>query len=238
VQAFTGQVDFVRRRGQFSKQHFFESPQGTHLDITHGKAAKELAQGIERAIEEVLTKIPVYALVKSTDAVHIPARVVLKDEDMDYEPIQFVGQTLTGKELPDWIRVDSDDGRLLVLSAPKSIEDDLPLPVKIDLAHAEGPVASVTVKVVGNRYVGNASPWFVITAPIVARFADTAKCLLERGVRTALHDHFSELFDFNRRTVREKTLGAWLQVMNRILCLLRSAAGANLAIAASSAPRI
>lgn len=228
VAAFSAQETFVRRRGTVSRRSFFESASGRHLDQTHATAARDLAQGVERAIKDVLQKIPVSSLVRSdSDAVLIPARAFLAD-DNDYQPISFAGSLTRGTALPQWCQLDPDNGRLVAVRPPGPT--DLPMTIQVDLSHAEGHVANALATVIDTRYPPNASPWFSITVPIVLRYADQNRCTLERGVRIALLDHFSEIFDFQRRTAREKSLGAWLQVMTRILCLLRAAAGSNLSL--------
>lgn len=232
IQVFSEQTHFVRRRGQVSKMCFFETAQGNHLDQTNSKAALDLAQLTERALQAVLQQIPVSSLGADADPVRIPARAFLSD-DADYEPLRFTGTIVGGAALPQWLRLEPDDGRIVASRPPSASE--LPMKIQADLLHAEGTIAFASCTIVAERFPPSSAPWLVSTAPIAQRYGDPNKCPLERGVRAALLEHFSEVYDFNHRTVRERPLGVWLDAMVRILRLLRAAAGANLALAPAPA---
>jgi len=229
IQVFSEQTHFVRRRGQVSKMCYFETAQQHKHDQTHARAALDLAQRIEKAVQSVLQQIPIASLAVEADPVRVPGRAFLA-EDKDYLQLRYAATTAVGGELPPWLRIEPDDGRLVATKLPPA--GDLPLNLKIELFQAEGATSHATCTIVGDRFPHPSGPWLVCTPPIGQLFTDGSRCPLERGVRAALHEHVAEVYDFNRRTARERSLGVWLGAMVRIMCLLRSAAGANLAWAA------
>jgi len=224
IQMFSGQTRFVRRRGQVSKLCYFETAQGQFLDQTHNKAALELGSTIERAIQTVLQHIPVNALMNEADQVRIPCRAFLS-EDSDYEPLRCHASLASGGgPLPNWVSLDPDIGWISATRQPTPSE--LPLQLRVEFAHAEGTVQTANCSVIAESAQ---SSWMMVTVPIAQRFNEPARCPLERGVRAALHEHFNELYDFNKRISRDRPLGAWLQTMGCIMRLLRSAGGSSLA---------
>jgi len=207
---------------------FFETAQMHHVDQTHSRAALELAQSAEKALQAVLQQMSAASLVADADAVRIPGRAFLS-EDKDYRPLRFSATLPSGEALPQWLRIEPDDGRLVTTRMPNTTE--VPLKVKVELMHAEGAITSGVCTIVGDRYTPTSAPWFTATGPIAQRYADSNTCALESGVRKALLEHFSEVYDFHRKSPRERSLGAWLDAMARILGLLRAAAGINMALA-------
>jgi len=232
ISAFSDQTRFVRRRGMVSKMCYFESPGGKFHDQTGAKAAADLMVMIERALQAVLGQIP-FGSLSEADAVCIPARAFLSD-DSDYEPLLFSATTASGAPMPSWLRVNADTGQISASRPPVAAE--LPVQLRFDLGAAEGPVAKANVGIVAQNFTGSAAPWFIATTPLAQKYNDSTRCPLERGVWSGLYEHFSEIYDFTRRTSKEKTLGAWLEVVARILRLLRTASGAGLALDPYSAP--
>lgn len=104
--------------------------------------------------------------------------------------------------------------------------------LQVEFGHAEGNVHTATCSVTAEQPSGSSTPWHMATLPIAQRYHDPNRCPLERGIRVALLEHFNEVYDFSKREARQRPLGAWLETMCRILGLLRSAAGAGLALAA------
>mmetsp|Transcript_16192 Transcript_16192/g.48089 ORF Transcript_16192/g.48089 Transcript_16192/m.48089 type:complete len:641 (-) Transcript_16192:72-1994(-) len=229
IAAFSEQKSFVFRRGTVSKRCYFETATENTGDLTHAQAASDLAHFVDRALHAVLQKIPAASLSSEGDPVIIPARMVLS-EDLDYEPLRFMAAS--DVELPPWARVDSDTGRLALNRLPTA--NELPAQLRIQFAHAEGRLedtgAHLTVTVIPDMPT---QAWVMATKPLVDRFADVSKSNLERGVRASLQERFSEIYDFDgnggKGIALQRPLGVWLDVMGRILRLLRSAAGANLA---------
>jgi len=235
IQAFSEQTRFVRRRGQVSKMCYFETGQGAHHDQTHAQAALELASALQRTLQAVLLQIPVSALGVENDRVRIPARAFLA-EDSDYEPLRFsatLSSSAGGGPIPSWAQIDADTGLLSVPRQPAMTE--LPLQMQVEFGMAEGGVAVATCGITAERHSGTSAPWLMATVPIAQRYHDPNRCPLERGIRVALLEHFNEVYDFSKRQARERPLGAWLETMSRILRLLRSAAGAGLALGANTA---
>lgn len=223
ISKFSEQTHFVFRRGSVSKRCYFETDQRKHLDLTCARAALDLAQHTERALNAVLQRIPAAALAPDGDPVRVPARAFLTDE-ADYDPLRFGAALSDGGALPDWLLVDADLGRLVAVRPPA--EADLPLQLRVELMHSEGRVASAVCTIIAENPSAT-QPWLAATASIVQRF-DPRKCPLERGVRAALVERFSEVYDFGKNAAHPRSLGAWLEVMSRILKLLRSASGAYL----------
>lgn len=233
IQAFSDQTRFVRRRGQVSRMCFFETAQTLGWDQTHARAALDLAQASEKVIRAALQQIPVSALFADADPVRVPARAFLA-EDKDYVSTRFTATMAAGisTSLPQWCHVEPDDGRLVVSFQPESLE--LPLKVQVNFIQSEGPVGNAACVVVAERFAPSKAPWLLQTPGLVQHFSDPTRCPLERGVRAGLTEHFSELYDFTRKRPHERPLGIWLEGISRILNLLRSAAGANLAFAPTS----
>lgn len=227
IASFSGQSRFVRRRGQVSKQCFFETAQGNYGDLTKARAALDLGQTIEKVIKAVLSKVPVASLLSDAEPVRIPGRLFVT-EDRDYPPCRYAASVAGGAALPNWCRVEPDDGRIVVTTAPPSSE--LPLQIQAELFHSEGRAAHATCTIVSERFSPSQAPWLLQTSPIALRYSDPSKCPLESGVRAALLEHFSDVYDFSRSMARDRTLGKWLETMIRIFCLLRAAAGTNLAL--------
>jgi len=225
IDALSAQTRFVRRRGQVTKMCFFETPQTVLPNQVHARAALDLANAVERAVMSVLKAMPLPGIAASQEVrAHIPARVLLF-EDLDYEPLRFEASLPGGGELPRWLGVDPDDGRLSAEGAPQVSQ---PLQLKVEFLHAEGIVGAVPCGILP----AGPEVWKDITPPVALRFADASACPLERGTRDALQEHFSTVFDFQGGVAREQTLGEWLEAMSRILRMLRSAAVSNVALAA------
>lgn len=172
-------------------------------------------------MQAALQQIPIGSLASDSDPVRLPARVFLV-EDLDYEPLRFTAVALSGGALPRWVRVDHDTGRISVLGQPEASE--LPLQVQVQLAHSEGAIALAAFTLVADNLAQPLATW---TVPLAQRF-ENAK--LEKGVRATLAEHFAQVYDFGRKSTRQRSMGTWLAVVDRMLRLLRSAAGTSLAL--------
>mmetsp|Transcript_67519 Transcript_67519/g.197550 ORF Transcript_67519/g.197550 Transcript_67519/m.197550 type:complete len:644 (+) Transcript_67519:69-2000(+) len=225
IDTLSQQTRFVRRRGQVTKMCFFETPQTVLPNQVHSRAALDLATVIERGVMKVLSAMPLPSLAASREVrAHIPARAVLF-EDLDYEPLRFDASLPAGEELPTWLRVDADDGRLITEDTPQLSK---PLQMKVEFLHAEGPVGAVPFSIVPS----GPALWTDVTPGLAQRFADVRQCPLEVGAREALAEQFSEVYDFSSKSSRERTLGEWLEAMSTILRMLRSTAVSNVSLAA------
>jgi len=225
IHNFSQQAQFVRRRGEVSKMFYFETAQGIFLDQTHALAAMELCRLAQHSLQAVLQQIPIRSIVADSDPVRLPARAFLAEE-MDYEPLRFAAVSQDGSPLPPWVGIDMDSGQISAARQPAASE--LPLSIQVELAHSEGAVALAMCTVVADS---NSKPLSTWTVPFAQRFNEAR---LERGVRAAISEHFAEVYDVSRRTPRERSVGAWLDAMSRIMRLLRGAAGTNLALDASA----
>lgn len=231
--AFSAQTKFVRRRGQVSKMFFFQSPEGKTHDKTFAQAAQDLGSAVEKAVTNVLEGgLPVASLEAALDPVRVPARGFVIDTD-DYEPLRYEAALQDGSDLPAWVNLEQDDGRLVLTSAPNPA--DLPLQVLVSFYHAEGSTQQARCAIVSESTPLVSAPWNLATAPLFQKYVDTKSCPLERGVRFGLLEHFQEVYDYHGKVPRQLTLGAWLNSMSKIARHLRSASGANLAL--GGAPR-
>jgi len=223
IETFSAQTRFVRRRGQVSKMCYFETAQNAQGDQTHSRAALDLAVVIERSVTEVLKTVPIHSLISDNDPVRFPARLVLSDE-LDYEPLRYDLVVPSNEQLPCGLEVGSSDGHLSAgdHSLAKAVN------LRIDVAHAEGTVGSIPCVVTPERLMAPNAPWIQATLGVAQRFADSSVCPMEKSARAVLTEHLGELYDFRSQKVRsEKTLGEWLEVMARVLRMLRSTATAN-----------
>merc|ERR1712232_1246509 len=91
----------------------------------------------------------------------------------------------------------------------------------------EGTVAQATCIITPEvlRHEGQAL-WLHATNIIVNRFQDKQNCPLAKGVRDVLNERLAELYDFQKGTAREVTLGAWFRSISMILRMIRSSAAA------------
>merc|ERR1712061_287733 len=81
------------------------------------------------------------------------------------------------------------------------------------------------------------SPWVSATDAVVQQFSDLSIPQMDKGVRTVLWEHLNEVWDFESRCARDRKLGEWLDVMSRIMRMLRSSSVANVSpVTASTAP--
>jgi len=217
IAAFGEQTHFVFRRGAVSKRCYFETDQSQRSDLAGSRAAWDLSVQAERAVNAVLQRIPVAALAPEAGTVRLPARAYLSGEG-DYEPLRYKATTSAGGALPMWLRVDPDRGRIIVSKAPP--DSELPLQCRVELVHAEGAAEAAAFTIVAES--STPLPWLAATMSIIQRF-DPTRCPLEAGVRAALMERFSEMYDFNTKSAQQQSLGAWLASMDRVLRLLRSA---------------
>mmetsp|Transcript_78617 Transcript_78617/g.254130 ORF Transcript_78617/g.254130 Transcript_78617/m.254130 type:complete len:686 (+) Transcript_78617:105-2162(+) len=229
-------LNFLMRRGSVSKQHFLQPAQQGRLPEQTGEtAAAHLAASINRAMKAVLGDVPVGCLI-GAETVRFPCRTFLP-ESVDYEPLRiFASPRRLGARMPDWIRINPDDGQIAVSRQPSAFE--LPLRLRLEFDAAEGPIAadggegrgiaiSADVAVVVRAAAPAGAPWTLATAKLAQLYSE---CALERGVRAGLHDHFDKIYDFNMRSPRLMSLGKWLEVVYRISRLLSVAASGSLAL--------
>lgn len=168
-----------------SKMFYFETAQGAFVNQTHALAAMDLCRLAQNSLQAALQQIPVGALASDTDPVRLPARVFLA-EDMDYQPLRFTAVTPSGSTLPQWLRVDQDNGQISALRQPEASE--LPLQVQVELAHSEGPIALAGFTIVADSLAQPLAAW---TVPLAQKFGDAK---LEKGVRASLSEHLAEAF--------------------------------------------
>mmetsp|Transcript_81009 Transcript_81009/g.228241 ORF Transcript_81009/g.228241 Transcript_81009/m.228241 type:complete len:678 (+) Transcript_81009:107-2140(+) len=226
-------LNFLMRRGSVSNQHFLQpAQQSTFPGQTGETAAAHLAASINRAMKAVLGEVPVGSLI-GAETVRVPSRTFLP-ESVDYEPLRIIASPrMLGARMPDWIRINPDDGQIAVSRQPSAFE--LPLRLRLEFDAAEGPVAAegrgivicADLVVVARAAAPAGAPWTLATAELEQLYSE---CALERGVRAGLHDHFDKIYDFNMRSPRLMPLGKWLEVVYRISRLLAVAASGSLAL--------
>lgn len=229
IEMFSAHTGFVARCGQPLQPFcFFKSRKGMFTDQKHAKAAAELAASVEVALRVAVEQIPISSLLEA-DPVRIPALAFLiagDNEDNDYEPLVFNTASRPEAPLPNWISINPDNGQISMIRRPTASELPSQLRIDCDLFAAEGVVGRASVGIVAQKFAGSAAPWLNATASSVEKYAHS---LLERGVWVGLHRHFEAVYDFGQQRARQEVrLGAWLEVMTRILRLLRSASGAKL----------
>ena len=230
IEVFSQNTRFVRRRGLVSKICYFETASGwNNGEQAHAKAALDLAKLAEKAIGEVLGRLPVHALREVGAPLHLPALACLREEH-DYDPVVFDAVAGTGGSLPPWLRVDFDSGRVTAAAqAPSSFP---PTQVRVELSHAEGAATAMLCTVTAEQLGGSSAPWTRATGAIAQAFGDSN---LHRSARAALQERFSELYDFKDQAARIRTVNEWLDTMSVIVRMLRSTAVANITVSPAHA---
>lgn len=230
---FSNQASFVRRRGQVSGQNYFETLSGAMRDSTAANAAGDLGEMIKQSLRMVLQAIPLASLSEAKPRVHLPGRVFLPEDD-DYEPLTFAIAACDAKgnaiPAPSWLAIHPDNGQFRVKSPPE--EADLPLQLKVEMSHAEGPCTQEVCSIVK----GPAVAWKQETIKIAQLYYSSIRCPLEKGVRQALQVIFQDIFDFTQMAPREVKLGRWVHQMSRIHRQCRAASGARLELSLQGRP--
>jgi len=236
IDALSAQTHFVRRRGEVTKRHFFETGQTVLPNQTAAAAALDLAKAITKALAGVLNKIPLQVLADPSEVpVRIPAILVLSDE-FEYEPLQFRIEGADGSNLPSWLKINADTGELQVSEPQATLTE--PFVFKVEFLQAEGRAGVITCGITPERLEGPTAIWTDLTLPIAEHFMDARLCPLDSGIRGGLHLHFAEIYDFKQQKAREPSLGKWVDIMILLSRMLRSATCANVALSDAHGPRL
>lgn len=210
---------FVRRRGTVSKQCYFETANIEQNHSPNARAAVDLASTITRTVQKVMLMVPVDVLISDEDPVMVPACAFLPDL-ADYEPVRFdIAPAASGALPPSWLQVGADDGRIIVSTAMERAQAAF----TIEMSGADGVVGVASCAI----SLESSSPWLVATSSIVKVF-ETVQ--LDKGVRRAMWERMSEIYDFRSRTVLECTLCFWLTTMSLLVRMLKSSVMANVYI--------
>lgn len=225
IEHLTLQTLFVRRRGQLSGTHYFETTEDKTHNLTHARAAIDLAGSLSRRVAEVMNAIPVAALLASLGGtkVAIPALAFLPEVD-DFEPLRFEAQLTSGEPLPEWLQLDSELGVLSIVTEPSLTAD---VPLKVTLMDFQGACAKATCVILS----GPSDPiplWIMATGTLMARFSDASSCPLNRIVRNVLSERLADIYNFEKQQARQVSLHMWLKTVATVIRMLRSSAIAHI----------
>lgn len=222
IDNLTQQVTMLRRRGEVRKMHYFEALTEKMPDMTHARAAIDLAGRIARRIADALQAMPLGSLSANSSGppVTIPA-VAFLTEEHDALPLRYEA----ADPLPGWLRLDEETGALRVSSAPDFIEE-VTFTVKLHLT--EGCKGKAQCTVIPPLPAGSRAPWSACTGNIMAHFNNLDACLLDRHARSVLSERLADIWDFQQRAPREVSLAKWLHVIATVMRMLRSTAVAHI----------
>lgn len=219
--AFEAQKGMVVKRGSVTQQWRFEGLLQQAPDQRYTKPAHDLSELIAQHMIAVLNEIPYFELAKIGGNVRVPFSAYLADA-LDCEPLRYelVDSSGDPMKLP-WLNLNSETGELTVTDYSVVPAEDTPLLIAI--RHIEGLAMTIKCQLSPTKE----QPWLRAGAKVVKSFNDLRTCTLDLGVRGVLTEHISELVDFSLNQVHACGLGRWLEVMECVLRLSRTAAVAN-----------
>eukprot|EP00929_Paragymnodinium_shiwhaense_P091645 TRINITY_DN5154_c0_g1_i1.p1 TRINITY_DN5154_c0_g1~~TRINITY_DN5154_c0_g1_i1.p1 ORF type:complete len:605 (-),score=155.24 TRINITY_DN5154_c0_g1_i1:181-1995(-) len=227
IEHLAQQQHFVRRRGQVSKMWYFETANDATHDMTHSNAALDLQGSYCRRIAEIMKALPSKALREQKLPVRFPSLAYLQENDKDSLPLCIKARSKNGGPMPASLSLCGETGEM-ILKADVSESCEF----IVELHASEGLVGQASCKVMPDKSFKE-MPWMQATVHLVNRFNDRNNCQLDRNVRTILQERMDTIYDFRSGTVREVSLGLWMQTMSTVVRMLRSTAVAHIVPLAS-----
>lgn len=210
---------FVRRRGQVTNQHRFETTQTLTYTTSRtmvNAVVRSMAEEVKTQIREAMQELPMHALFDRSDEVRIPM-LAFQDLESDYCPLLFFLSPASAKH-SHWLSVRPTDGLLIGKVQDAGEEETRQMIVEVLYPEAKKDSVQFTVK--------DAPPhWEHRTNKIMARVTElrVPNCPLWENFRAILEQPLNDL-----RSPKGNQFGKWLQSMEKLLRMLRSLPSANL----------
>lgn len=214
----------VTKRGEVSGRHFFETNAEIFGASPSTAAALDLSSFVIKAIRAVLQEIPFQELTQANWPVVLPAAAFLLSEE-DLIPVRFavVGQSPGSENV---VTVHPDTGAIHPATKPPlPPSHKVQLDIELKVMEASTPKVA-TIFVVPS---GDSTRRTRVQEPVIQRLLQERSCPLLQAVREALKLHLEEIYDFQRHLPLEQPLGRWLEVMSRVLRMLRASTGTTVA---------
>merc|ERR1712217_908145 len=185
------------------------------------RCAVDFSVTFQGALRQACMTIPIRELTGGADPVYLPSRAILSiRENSDYIPIAIDANLESGAALPPFIKLDAASGRLSI--AP---DHNMSFDIRIQLQFKfyEGTVKTFMVTIAMEK----APPLLDHLKPVIAQLNDPS-FQLDPVVKLLIEEHVTQIYDSTSRSMRQCSLGKFVETLTTCQNMLRAVSVANL----------